>query len=151
MTAKTDAEGSDPDPNSIELREFTKLQKSTNKISAMPPTYAKAYAQLKLDPQKPTYQPPHGAAPLDIHPWQIQAVAWMIDMEQEFGSALLGDDMGLGKTLDALMLVDLSVSLGLPGPYKTTLILFPANAFAVWKLEIARWFSHLPLRYFTGV
>lgn len=72
-------------------------------------------------------------------------------MEQSIiGSALLGDDMSLGKIIVALLLVELSGQKSNSPPFRPTLILFPSNAAAVWKSEIAKHFSHFLTRFFMG-
>ena len=40
-----------------------------------------------------------------LYPWQVQAIDWLIEMEDsKLRAAILADDMGLGKTITALLL-----------------------------------------------
>ena len=50
-----------------------------------------------------------GHKSLTLHPWQVQAVYWLIHMERShLHAGLLADNIGLGKTISALAYIVLT-------------------------------------------
>ncbi|OHF02787.1 SNF2 family domain-containing protein [Colletotrichum orchidophilum] len=68
-----------------------------------------------------------------LKPFQLEGVAWMIEMEKtDYKGGLLGDEMGLGKTIQAVSLVMSDFPQKQP-----SLVLVPPVALMQWKEEIA--------------
>lgn len=139
---------------------FWKLQRTMNNVSSNPVDYAQACIDLDLDPSLPMI------GNLTLKPWQVTGAWWILwQWRWGLGSVLLSDDVGLGKTITTLTALqigaqlastplsehtlDLSPRLGLEPPYKPTLIVCPASAFAVWKEELTH-FPHLHLHLWAG-
>lgn len=78
--------------------EYWRLHKALSAKSSIPPKYMDACQTLNLDPRSPI---PDGGAPYALKPWQVQAMAWAIEVEKVLPGILLADSMGLGKTLTA--------------------------------------------------
>ena len=72
---------------------------------------------------------------LKLYPYQLEGVAWLLCQRR----AILADVMGLGKTAQALAAVgELTRSLR-PAERVAVVVLCPAIAQAVWRVEAARW------------
>ena len=55
-----------------------------------------------------------------LYPWQVQAIEWMIEMEDsKLRAAILADDMGLGKTITALVFLILQTRARYPPAVKS--------------------------------
>ncbi|KAI4154772.1 MAG: hypothetical protein LQ341_000297 [Variospora aurantia] len=81
--------------------EYLALTNRINLVSAVPPPYWEACLRLHIDPANPVLSLGH---PDPLNPWQVQYVAWALEVEESLSGTLLADDMGLGKTRSALSL-----------------------------------------------
>jgi len=139
---------------------FWEMQRTMNNVSSRPADYVQCCQDLDLDPIQPMI------GPLTLKPWQVTGAWWILwQWKWGLGSALLSDDVGLGKTITALTALQLGAALAskyaklttvnfgsdlsLLPPYKPTLIVCPASAFAVWKEELAH-FPKLQLHLWAG-
>ncbi|RDL41370.1 putative dna repair protein rad16 protein [Venustampulla echinocandica] len=69
----------------------------------------------------------------ELKPFQLEGVAWMMEMEQtKFRGGLLGDEMGMGKTIQAVALIMSDFPAAEP-----SLVLVPPVALMQWQQEIA--------------
>ncbi|KAH9207819.1 SNF2 family N-terminal domain-containing protein [Leptodontidium sp. 2 PMI_412] len=68
----------------------------------------------------------------ELKPFQLQGVAWMMEMEKtEWAGGLLGDEMGMGKTIQAVSLIMSDWPAKQP-----SLVLIPPVAIMQWQQEI---------------
>jgi len=157
MVQNADIEGTANEGDMIKAdrERFWELQRTMNNVSSVPADYAQSCQELGLDPSKPTM------GNLTLKPWQVTGAWWILwQWRWGLGSVLLSDDVGLGKTITTLTALQLgaglssksstgNVKLGLQPPYKPTLIVCPASAFAVWKEEMTH-FPELQLHLWAG-
>jgi SNF2 family DNA or RNA helicase len=100
----------------------------------------------------------YGISPTYLKPWQVTAVAWMLDQEASIlQGGLLTDAYGLGKTLSALTLIWVANQQQPSGPQETprtfapSLMLAPSALVDTWVTEIERHFGDaLKLILFSG-
>ncbi|KAL2068606.1 hypothetical protein VTL71DRAFT_14943 [Oculimacula yallundae] len=68
----------------------------------------------------------------ELKPFQLEGVAWMIEMEKtDWAGGLLGDEMGMGKTIQAVSLIMSDFPAKQP-----SLVLMPPVAIMQWQSEI---------------
>jgi SNF2 family DNA or RNA helicase len=80
-------------------------------------------------------------SPLPLFPYQRAGAAFLTYS----GSALLGDDMGLGKTIQALAVVEKSMS-----PTKWVLVICPSALKYQWQSEIKKFLPKFPTYVIDG-
>ncbi|MDO4467565.1 MAG: DEAD/DEAH box helicase [Bacillota bacterium] len=68
-----------------------------------------------------------------LHPYQIEGVQWLKDLQDMDLNGILADDMGLGKTLQVLCLLDCFTKKKYP-----SLIVCPSSLMFNWKNEIEK-------------
>ncbi|MBQ0065692.1 MAG: SNF2 helicase associated domain-containing protein [Firmicutes bacterium] len=68
-----------------------------------------------------------------LHPYQIEGVRWLKELQQMDLNGILADDMGLGKTLQVLCLLDCYTK-----KEKPSLIVCPSSLMFNWKNEIEK-------------
>jgi hypothetical protein len=130
------AEGHSLDADLAEQQVDTGVMEHLNSAGATPPTYQEACDILGIDRNLPLM------GPLELQPWQVNAVAWML--QQELTSAkggILADDCGLRKTVACLSLVVKATQVATT--FRPTLILAPSHVLMGWVDEIHRSFTDL--------
>ena len=150
---------------------FWALQNSINQATAQPFDYLSSCSMLGVDPATPSI-----GSGITLKAWQVTGVVWAQYMlNSPIRSAILGDDVGLGKSITSLSVIqnifrcdtevlasgisptgwqlggELSVgNLTTSGPYKPTLILFPALAASVWRDELHLFPDLKPYYYYSA-
>ncbi|KAL4798953.1 P-loop containing nucleoside triphosphate hydrolase protein [Aspergillus venezuelensis] len=151
ITTLTDADAQAPeDEQENQMGDIDVRAARTNikRASAIAPSLASAFIKLGLDPLRPAIKLDEATEVL-LKPWQVTAMAWMMDQEKRpVKSGILGDGCGLGKTLTALSFLYTSSITG-NAPFKPTLIVVPAVLIDSWYTEISTTFGqHIKLRLF---
>jgi hypothetical protein len=73
----------------------------------------------------------------EMRDYQLRGLSWMLEMQRNGVSAILGDEMGLGKTLQTIsFLSSLTFGEGIGGPY---LVVCPLSVLSSWMTEFRRW------------
>ncbi|KAJ5162548.1 Helicase C-terminal [Penicillium capsulatum] len=136
-------------------------QRQQLQVSAVPPSFDAAVARLGLnigDDSHAIFHPPNTfqVPPTLLKPWQVTAVAWMLEQEASpLHGGLLADACGLGKTLTALTLIwadnQRRESQETSRTFTPSLILVPNALMDTWITEIDRHFGDaLTLIIFFG-
>lgn len=69
--------------------------------------------------------------------YQLESLAWMIELASNNLGGILADDMGLGKTIQAISYLSyLYDSKGIKGKH---LVVVPKNVLNNWKRELQKW------------
>lgn len=71
---------------------------------------------------------------------QVQAAAWLLEVEKTISGAIFADDCGLGKTLAVLAWLA-KTSTTAQAPFKPTLILVPPALVSGWMDEYKMYFE----------
>ncbi|KAJ6089266.1 Helicase C-terminal [Penicillium canescens] len=126
-------------------------QRQQLQVSAITPSFDEAITRIGLDVHENSHavlHPPNTfqIPPTFLKPWQVTAVAWMLDQEASpLHGGLLADACGLGKTISALTLIWTANQPSLPvDPTRTfapSLILVPNALVDTWVTEIDRHFG----------
>lgn len=85
-----------------------------------------------------------GRVQADLRPYQQQGVAWLRDLVDGDGGAVLADDMGLGKTLQVIALL---------ATYPATrphLVVCPTSLLGNWAREVERFAPHMTVLRYHG-
>ena len=69
--------------------------------------------------------------------YQLETLAWLVELERHHLNGILADDMGLGKTIQAIsFFCQLFEETGAKGPH---LLVVPKNVLRNWDREIRAW------------
>ncbi|XP_029434009.1 chromodomain-helicase-DNA-binding protein 1-like isoform X2 [Rhinatrema bivittatum] len=89
-----------------------------------------------------------GLTGLQLRPYQLEGVNWLIQCFKDYHGCILGDEMGLGKTCQTIsLLVYLRESLKQKDPF---LVLCPLSVLSNWKEELARFSPGLSVMIYAG-
>lgn len=83
-----------------------------------------------------------------LRPYQLQGLAWLLNMARQGLGACLADDMGLGKTIQILAFIDVRRHR-LPKP-PPALVVMPRSLLFNWQDEAKRFAPHLAVITYTG-
>ena len=73
---------------------------------------------------------------VELRPYQLEGLRWLVDMYDKGVSAILADEMGLGKTLQTIaFLAHLKFERNVQGPH---LVVCPMSVLATWTSEFKR-------------
>ncbi|XP_030059898.1 chromodomain-helicase-DNA-binding protein 1-like isoform X2 [Microcaecilia unicolor] len=89
-----------------------------------------------------------GLTGLQLRPYQLEGINWLVHCFKNYNGCILGDEMGLGKTCQTISLL-----LYLRGNLKRTdpfLILCPLSVLTNWKAELERFSPGLSVMVYTG-
>uniref|UniRef100_A0A673BZX4 Chromodomain helicase DNA binding protein 1-like n=1 Tax=Sphaeramia orbicularis TaxID=375764 RepID=A0A673BZX4_9TELE len=85
---------------------------------------------------------------IQLRPYQLDGVQWLIQCLENQQGCILGDEMGLGKTCQTIsLLVYMSGALGKKGPY---LVLSPLSVMENWRNELERFAPSLTVLCYKG-
>ncbi|XP_068755461.1 SWI/SNF-related matrix-associated actin-dependent regulator of chromatin subfamily A containing DEAD/H box 1-like [Montipora capricornis] len=94
-----------------------------------------------------TAQPKSLNSSLQLKPYQLTSLNWLVLMHEQKVNGILADEMGLGKTVQAIsFLAHLSES-GEEGPH---LIIVPASTLDNWCREIKNWCPSMDFLMYYG-
>lgn len=78
---------------------------------------------------------------LQLKPYQIKGLEWMVSLYNNNLNGILADEMGLGKTIQTVALITYLMEVKkVNGPY---LIIVPLSTISNWKLELDKWSPHV--------
>ncbi|KAI6192890.1 hypothetical protein M3Y99_01910300 [Aphelenchoides fujianensis] len=82
-----------------------------------------------------------GNATLQLKPYQLKGLEWMVSLYNNNLNGILADEMGLGKTIQTVALVTYLMEVKkVNGPY---LIIVPLSTISNWTLELEKWAPHV--------
>lgn len=87
-----------------------------------------------------------------MKPYQLSGLSFLIYMQENGSSAILGDEMGLGKTLQTLALFQYlkDNEPDKSDQYRPHLVLGPLSVLQSWSNEAKKWTPHLTAMIFHG-
>uniref|UniRef100_A0A2K6WAG2 Uncharacterized protein n=1 Tax=Onchocerca volvulus TaxID=6282 RepID=A0A2K6WAG2_ONCVO len=89
-----------------------------------------------------------GNPALQLKPYQLKGLEWMVSLYNNNLNGILADEMGLGKTIQTIALVTYLMEVKkLNGPY---LIIVPLSTIANWSLELEKWAPHVVSIVYKG-
>jgi SWI/SNF-related matrix-associated actin-dependent regulator of chromatin subfamily A member 5 len=89
-----------------------------------------------------------GSPELQMRPYQLEGLNWMIRLQENGVNGILADEMGLGKTLQSIsILVYMLEYRNVTGPH---LVIVPKSVLSNWMNELARWAPTLKPVKFHG-
>uniref|UniRef100_A0A915A2J2 Helicase ATP-binding domain-containing protein n=2 Tax=Parascaris univalens TaxID=6257 RepID=A0A915A2J2_PARUN len=78
-----------------------------------------------------------GNPTLQLKPYQLKGVEWMVSLFNNNLNGILADDMGLGKTIQTIALIAYLMEVKkVNGPY---LIIVPLSTISNWEFELEKW------------
>jgi hypothetical protein len=86
-------------------------------------------------------------ASLELQPFQVQGIDWLISLYENGLNGILADEMVLGKTIQVVMFLAHLRRHKVFGPF---LIVAPLGTLPAWKNELARWTPEVPLLLYHG-
>jgi DNA repair protein RAD16 len=109
-------------------------KKERDRLEEHHPEIVSMWKDLEDQPiVKPDKAPQPTTISRQLKPFQLEGLAWMIEMEKtKYLGGLLGDEMGLGKTIQAVSLIMSDFPAKQP-----SLVLVPPVALMQWVSEIA--------------
>ncbi|KAF8387564.1 hypothetical protein PRIPAC_76706 [Pristionchus pacificus] len=89
-----------------------------------------------------------GDPDLQLKPYQIRGLEWMVSLYNNNLNGILADEMGLGKTIQTIALVTylMEVKQNM-GPY---LIIVPLSTISNWQSEFDKWAPHVTFITYKG-
>ncbi|CAD5212428.1 unnamed protein product [Bursaphelenchus okinawaensis] len=85
---------------------------------------------------------------LQLKPYQIKGLEWMVSLYNNNLNGILADEMGLGKTIQTVALVTYLMEVKkVNGPY---LIIVPLSTISNWNLELEKWAPHVVKVVYKG-
>ncbi|XP_077417636.1 SWI/SNF-related matrix-associated actin-dependent regulator of chromatin subfamily A containing DEAD/H box 1A isoform X2 [Vanacampus margaritifer] len=84
---------------------------------------------------------------LQLKPYQVIGLKWLLLMYEHNLSGILADEMGLGKTIQAIALLAHLLQNGTQGPH---LITVPASTLDNWVRELQMWCPRLKVLVYAG-
>ncbi|KAF1658934.1 UNVERIFIED_CONTAM: Transcription activator BRG1, partial [Eudyptes robustus] len=89
-----------------------------------------------------------GDPSLQLKPYQIKGLEWMVSLYNNNLNGILADEMGLGKTIQTVALVTYLMEVKkVNGPY---LIIVPLSTISNWNLELEKWAPHVVKVVYKG-
>ncbi|KAI6239001.1 hypothetical protein M3Y99_00631700 [Aphelenchoides fujianensis] len=89
-----------------------------------------------------------GNATLQLKPYQLKGLEWMVSLYNNNLNGILADEMGLGKTIQTVALVTYLMEVKkVNGPY---LIIVPLSTISNWTLELEKWAPHVVKIVYKG-
>jgi len=86
-------------------------------------------------------------ASLQLKPFQVAGVDWLISLYENGLNGILADEMGLGKTIQVLIFLAHLRSHRVFGPF---IIVAPLGTLPGWKAECERWTPSVPVLLYHG-
>ena len=108
---------------------YTSAFRAFNQGRNMPPRLQRSIHSLQATP------PQMQKADIQLRPAQLEGAGLLCWLEDTHGLAILADDMGVGKTFQLMALMFQNQP---SGAEKTTLLVVPAGAIAMWKANLER-------------
>uniref|UniRef100_A0AC34QL37 Uncharacterized protein n=1 Tax=Panagrolaimus sp. JU765 TaxID=591449 RepID=A0AC34QL37_9BILA len=82
-----------------------------------------------------------GDPSLQLKPYQVKGLEWMVSLYNNNLNGILADEMGLGKTIQTVALITYLMEVkNNKGPY---LIIVPLSTISNWALELEKWAPHV--------
>ncbi|KAM3867467.1 SWI/SNF-related matrix-associated actin-dependent regulator of chromatin subfamily A containing DEAD/H box 1A [Diretmus argenteus] len=94
-----------------------------------------------------TEQPSILNSQLQLKPYQLIGLKWLLLLHQHKLSGILADEMGLGKTIQAIAFLSQLYQDGIEGPH---LITVPASTMDNWVRELKLWCPSLKVLLYYG-
>ncbi|KAM7452234.1 ATP-dependent helicase smarcad1 [Porites harrisoni] len=94
-----------------------------------------------------TSQPKSLNNSLQLKPYQLTSLNWLVLMHEQGVNAILADEMGLGKTVQAIAFIAHLCETGEKGPH---LIVVPASTLDNWCREIKTWCPSMDFSMYYG-
>ncbi|TKR73837.1 hypothetical protein L596_021096 [Steinernema carpocapsae] len=89
-----------------------------------------------------------GNPELQLKPYQIEGLEWMVSLYNNNLNGILADEMGLGKTIQTVALITYLMEVKkVNGPY---LIIVPLSTISNWYLELEKWAPHVVTIVYKG-
>ncbi|GMR60116.1 hypothetical protein PMAYCL1PPCAC_30311, partial [Pristionchus mayeri] len=89
-----------------------------------------------------------GNPDLQLKPYQLRGLEWMVSLYNNNLNGILADEMGLGKTIQSIALVTYLMEVKQnKGPY---LIIVPLSTISNWQMEFAKWAPHVSMVTYKG-
>ncbi|KAL3079713.1 hypothetical protein niasHS_013995 [Heterodera schachtii] len=85
---------------------------------------------------------------LQLKPYQLKGLQWMVSLYNNNLNGILADEMGLGKTIQTVALITYLMEVKkVNGPY---LIIVPLSTISNWKIELDKWSPHVVKIIYKG-
>uniref|UniRef100_A0A914EBK5 Uncharacterized protein n=1 Tax=Acrobeloides nanus TaxID=290746 RepID=A0A914EBK5_9BILA len=85
---------------------------------------------------------------LNLKPYQLKGLEWMVSLYNNNLNGILADEMGLGKTIQTVGLITYLMEVKkVNGPY---LIVVPLSTISNWVLEFDKWAPHIVKIVYKG-
>uniref|UniRef100_A0A1A7YM30 DNA helicase n=1 Tax=Iconisemion striatum TaxID=60296 RepID=A0A1A7YM30_9TELE len=84
---------------------------------------------------------------LELKPYQLIGLKWLLLLHEHNLSAILADEMGLGKTIQAIAFLAQLYENGMQGPH---VIIVPSSTLDNWVRELKLWCPNLEVLIFYG-
>ena len=85
---------------------------------------------------------------LQLKPYQLKGLEWMVSLYNNNLNGILADEMGLGKTIQTVALITYLMEVKkINGPY---LIIVPLSTISNWALELEKWAPHVVKIVYKG-
>ncbi|KAK0416688.1 hypothetical protein QR680_012632 [Steinernema hermaphroditum] len=89
-----------------------------------------------------------GNPDLQLKPYQIKGLEWMVSLYNNNLNGILADEMGLGKTIQTVALITYLMEVKkVNGPY---LVIVPLSTISNWALELEKWAPHVNKIVYKG-
>ncbi|KAE9552456.1 hypothetical protein FO519_004341 [Halicephalobus sp. NKZ332] len=89
-----------------------------------------------------------GDPTLQLKPYQLKGLEWMVSLYNNNLNGILADEMGLGKTIQTVALITYLMEVKkINGPY---LIIVPLSTISNWALELEKWAPHVVTIIYKG-
>ncbi|GMS82058.1 hypothetical protein PENTCL1PPCAC_4233 [Pristionchus entomophagus] len=89
-----------------------------------------------------------GDPELQLKPYQLRGLEWMVSLYNNNLNGILADEMGLGKTIQSVALITYLMEVKQNnGPY---IIIVPLSTISNWKLEFDKWAPHVSMLVYKG-
>ena len=88
-----------------------------------------------------------------MKPYQLSGLSFLVYLQRNGLSGILGDEMGLGKTLQTLSLIQYlkeNRKLSVRGELRPALVVCPLSVLSSWMAESKRWTPNLKVLRFHG-
>lgn len=125
-----------PKNNYIEKLERLHGMDGTTDVKTVP------YADITIEPS---------GVEATMKPYQLEGLSFLVYMNRNGMSSILGDEMGLGKTLQTLSLFQyLTNHEEAQGEHRPSLVVCPLSVLSSWMAEAKRWVPSLKVVRFHG-
>uniref|UniRef100_A0A183BK89 Helicase ATP-binding domain-containing protein n=1 Tax=Globodera pallida TaxID=36090 RepID=A0A183BK89_GLOPA len=85
---------------------------------------------------------------LQLKPYQLKGLQWMVSLYNNNLNGILADEMGLGKTIQTIALITYLMEVKkVNGPY---LVIVPLSTISNWKIELDKWSPHVVKIIYKG-